>query len=254
MINTAQSFLGLPTPFKDYCMIYPPTIKETLENPNFNKYLALFTISQEDIEDEIFTADAKVRIKEGDIPTPYEYLCQVALLNSNYIEIIQEGFKFFTKEELTILPEKGIFLLGNLEEILLEAKDINDLPILPPEDYFEFQNLIRAAMGEDPMPPYDYNKSPRRRQMDAKKRLRDRVKAKQNKKTNSFVNQLASICCMGIGITPLNIGEMSYASISVIMSKYQMKEKYDIDIKSLMAGASSKKIKPKYWMQEENDN
>ena len=138
MINTAQSFLGLPMPFKNYCMIYPPTIKETLENPNFNKYLALFTISQEDIEDEIFAVDARVKIKEGDIPTPYEYLCQVALLNSKYVEIIEDGFKFFTKKELTVLPEKGMFLLGNLEEIVLEAKDVNDLPILPPEDYFEF--------------------------------------------------------------------------------------------------------------------
>jgi hypothetical protein len=53
---------------------------------------------------------------------------------------------------------------------------------------------------------------------------------------------------MGIGITPLNIGEMSYASVGEIMKVMQDKEKYDIDIRSLLAGADSKKIKPKYWI------
>ena len=54
---------------------------------------------------------------------------------------------------------------------------------------------------------------------------------------------------MGIGITPLNIGELSYASIGVIMNMMQDKEKYDIDIRRLLAGASSKKVKPKYWIR-----
>jgi hypothetical protein len=54
---------------------------------------------------------------------------------------------------------------------------------------------------------------------------------------------------MGIGITPLNIGEMSYASIGSIMNMMQNKEKYDIDIRSLLAGADSKKIKPTYWIR-----
>ena len=60
---------------------------------------------------------------------------------------------------------------------------------------------------------------------------------------------LAAICCMGIGITPLNIGEMSYAAIGPIMNMMQEKEKYDIDIRSLLAGADSKKVKPKYWIR-----
>jgi hypothetical protein len=54
---------------------------------------------------------------------------------------------------------------------------------------------------------------------------------------------------MGIGITPLNIGELSYASIGPIMDMMQEKEKYDIDVRSLLAGADSKKIKPKYWIR-----
>ena len=53
----------------------------------------------------------------------------------------------------------------------------------------------------------------------AKARERDRIKAKQQSKNGiSLETTLTAICCMGIGITPLNIGEMSYAAISPIMN------------------------------------
>jgi hypothetical protein len=64
---------------------------------------------------------------------------------------------------------------------------------------------------------------------------------------------LASICCMGIGITPLNIGEMSYVAIESLFNIYQDKEKYNLDIDSLLAGADSKKIKPQYWIRNLQD-
>lgn len=84
--------------------------------------------------------------------------------------------------------------------------------------------------------------------MKAKARYRDKIKAKQGGGI-SLLTTLVSICCMGIGITPLNIGEMSYASLNIIMNTFQEKEKYHIDIASLQAGADSKKINPKYWIR-----
>ena len=54
---------------------------------------------------------------------------------------------------------------------------------------------------------------------------------------------------MGIGLNPLNIGEMSYVAMDAILNQYQNKEKYQIDIDSLLAGADSKKIKPIYWIR-----
>ena len=54
---------------------------------------------------------------------------------------------------------------------------------------------------------------------------------------------------MDMGLNPLNIGEMSYAAIGILMQTYQEKEKYHIDVESLQAGADSKKIKPKYWIR-----
>lgn len=252
MIDSANTFLGIPIDFKGRFKVYPPSIRDTLANPNFKQYLSLFTISQEDIEDQIFSMDDETVIQEGQIPTPYQYIVEICKMNEVYLNLIKEGFNFFTKEELSFIPEKDCFLLGNLEDILMNIKSLDELPILDPNDFFEFQNAIRAAMGEEILEPYNYNLHPKVRRMKAKARYRDRVKAKQNSKKGGLIDSLAAICCMGIGLTPLNIGEMSYAAISVITTKYQKKEKYDLDIRSLLAGADSKKVKPKYWMSEED--
>ena len=59
---------------------------------------------------------------------------------------------------------------------------------------------------------------------------------------------------MNIGINLLNIGELSYAALPILISTYQEKEKYELDIRSLLAGADSKKVKPKYWLRNLDDD
>lgn len=253
VIIDPRAFLRIPMQFKSYCMVYPPSIAETLEEPDFKKFFSLLTISQEDIEDQIFDPnDKNAVIEEGSIPTPYQYIVLLCEKNPVYTDLIKRGFQFFTKKEITFIPEKGIFLLGKLEDIIMNLDNTNDLPILMPEDYFEFQNLIRCCLGTEQLEPYNYKMHPKLRRMKAKQRLRDRIKERQNETKTNFLNNLASICCMGIGITPLNIGEISYAAISILLNKYQKKEKYDIDMKVLTSGfGSSKKIKPEYWMNDD---
>ena len=63
---------------------------------------------------------------------------------------------------------------------------------------------------------------------------------------------LVAICCMGIGLNPLNIGEISYASVGWLTNTYQRQERYDIDIRSLIGGADRKKVHPEYWIQNLN--
>ena len=89
------------------------------------------------------------------------------------------------------------------------------------DEFFDFQNVVRESMGEKrlvPPEPIDPNEDPRIRRIKEKARERDRIKAKQAGKSGiSLDTCLTAICCMGIGITPLNIGEMSYAAVGPIM-------------------------------------
>lgn len=238
-------FLKLPLNFKNKFYIYPPSMKEVIGNDEFGMYQKVFTMSQEELEDEF----AKKQKDFSKVPTPYEYLVANCYHSKEFLEICKKAFKFFTKEELTPFPQLGLFLVGDLEKCLIKSKKIEDLIKLGEEDYFDFQNEIRKIIGLKPVEPPNPNEHPRIRAMKAKARYRDKIKAKQNAGLD-LTSLMAAICCMEMGLNPLNIGDISYASANVLINQYQNKEKYQLDIDSLLAGADSKKVKPKYWIQQ----
>lgn len=247
-MNNPAVFIGEPLTFKQF-KVYPPKVKDVVANPAYGQYLKVLTISQEDIEDEL----CKREDLQGQYPTPFEFLLINCYHSEPFKKIAQEAFRFFLHAEVNFFFEQKLLILGNLEQVVIDASSVEDLPTIKEEEYFDFQNMVRLACGETPHKPPekpDPDEDPRITAIKMKARQRDRIKAKQgNKGGISIQTCLVAICCMGIGITPLNIGEMSYAAIGPIMKMSQEKEKYDIDIRSLLAGADSKKIKPKYWIR-----
>lgn len=244
-------FIGVPYEFEPNFFIYPPTVEQVLTCKNFGTYSALLLISQEEIEDDL----AKSGGDFNKLPTPFEFLLMSCYHDKQIEEAITAAFDFFCHTPITFLYEEKRILLGDIKQQLMGIKEINDLkPLnyLTDLNYFDFQNALRQAVGFKPVEPYRNDIPPRLKRMKALARYRDKVKAKQNSK-GSMKTMLAALCCMGIGLTPLNIGQMSYAAVHSLISIYQSKEKYDIDIRSLLAGADSKKIHPVYWMDEPKD-
>ena len=243
MINPVV-LIGEPLVFKTNIYIYPPKVKDILTNPKYGFFLKLLLTTSEDIKDELGL---------DFLPDPFDFLCANCYNSLEIVELTKEAFNFFCHRTTGIDFE-------NQRIVFTENTDINmGNDYISKEEFFDFQNCLREAIGQkkERMPdPIDPNENPMIAEIKRRARERDRLKAKQqaNKKDGiSLSTCLVAICCMGIGITPLNIGEMSYASISEIMNVMQEKEKYDIDIRSLLAGADSKKIKPKYWIRNTND-
>jgi hypothetical protein len=114
-----------------------------------------------------------------------------------------------------------MIVIGNLEEVVTSIENIEEMITIKEEEYFDFQNIIREVCGEKPVnppEPANPNEDPRITAMKAKARRRDLLKAKHAASNGISVHTcIVAICCMGIGITPLNIGEMSYAAIGPIM-------------------------------------
>ena len=248
-MNNPAVFIKEPLNFKNKFKIYPPSVRDVVSNPKYAQYQKLLTFSQDDIQAEL----AK-KIKEGEsLPTPFEFLLINCYHNADFRQIAIEAFDFFLHEQVNFFYEQKMLIIGDLEKVITKIEKVEDLITIQEEEYFEFQNIIREVCGDKPLKPPeapDPDEDPRITAMKAKARARDRLKAKQSSQNGiSIQTCLVAICCMGIGITPLNIGEMSYAAIGPIMRMSQEKEKYDIDIRSLLAGADSKKIKPKYWIR-----
>ena len=248
MINSV-TFIGEPLDFNGKLKIYPPRVKDVVTNPNFGVFYKILTMSQEDIRDEVAG-----KLKEGEsTPTPFEYFILSCQYINGFALIAREAFKFFCKTDIGFLFDERRIIIGNVEDLIQNIDSVDDIEYLTDGEFFDFQNMIRESCGDKPAKPPEPenpNEDPRIRKIKEKARERDRIKAKQAGKNGiSLSTCLVAICCMGIGITPLNIGEMSYASVGEIMKVMQDKEKYDIDIRSLLAGADSKKVKPKYWIR-----
>ena len=245
-MTDAKVFLGLPVDFEGLCEIYPPSVGEVIGLKDFQKYRMVLTMTCEDIEDAFFPnqeIDPNIVI-----PTPFENLLDCCAKDNSYKKLAEDAIQYFTHKKASIDIEEKMIILGDIQD-MLSLNDIMELPIIDSNNYFAFQNIIRSCLGEDQKEKDGLETNIRLRKMKAKARYRDRVKAKQGGGI-TLEDSLTSICCMGIGINPLNIRELSYASMNKIMSKFQQKERYDIDIRSLIAGADAKKVKPQYWMNK----
>ena len=252
-MSKEQFFLCQPKEFKPGIKIYPPTVNDVVINENFNQYVTVLTYSQEDIEDEFLN----IKKKLDTYPTPMEFLLNNSYHNKQYDALCKSAFKFFIHEEVTFLYEQKMIVIGNIQEILTNVQSLEDLVVITESDFFDFQNAIRECVGRKAVEKPDLNINPKIAEIKRKARRAERLRAKQAAKGKgegiSLYTILVSICCMGLGITPLNIGEMSYVALDAILHKYQEKEKYQLDIDSLLAGADSKKVKPKYWIRNFED-
>ena len=236
-------FIGEPLNFKDKLWVYPPKVKDVLTNPNFSFYVHILTTSDDDVKYELKKANGEME----KYPTAFEFLLGNCFYDEKVRELTINAFEFFCRVNAE-------FDYENKRVLLYDSS--SELRYLEENEFFDFQNVVRNALGDKelaPPEPEDPNENPRIRAMKEKARERDRIKAKKQKGGISLETCLTAICCMGLGINPLNIGEMSYAAVGPIMRMMSEKEKYDIDIRSLLAGADSKKVKPKHWIRNLND-
>ena len=243
-------FIGAPVDFKPGVTIYPPKVRDVVTNHSYGLYVQLLTLSQEEIED-LFTQEGKIPER---FPTPMEFLLNNCYHSKEYESAAKAALEFFLKIKVDFLYEQKKIIIGDLSEVLSGLKNLNDLVTISEEEFFNLQNQIRLSTSLKPIDAPKKDEHPKIRAMKAKARYRDKVKAKQNAKNGlTLFSTMASICCMGIGLTPLNIGEMSYVALNTLLGHYQAKEKYEMDIDSLLAGASSKKVKPVYWIKNLED-
>lgn len=240
----AATFLGYPSEFQNICLIYPIKVADICSNDFALVQEHLLTLSQEEIED-IYVEQKK---DLSGILNPLEYLLNNAFNDKEVEELTKQAFTFFIHEDVTFLYDLKAILVGDVKKI----KSVSEFRLIDEKNFFDFQNAIRRAGGKKPVELPNPNEHPRIKAMKAKARYRDKIKAQKGAGIN-LLTTMASICCMGLGITPLNIGELSYAAVQLLFSTYQEKEKQELDVDSLLAGADSKKIKPKYWVRNLND-
>ena len=87
-------FLGIPFEYADICKIYPPTVGDMVGNSKAKVYQSLLTITQEDIEDQLYGIEGAS--EKDTIPTPFEYLLIQAYQSEENLKLIKEAFYFLS--------------------------------------------------------------------------------------------------------------------------------------------------------------
>lgn len=240
---------GYPIEFKDVCFIYPAKNEDIIAigYDNFWQLYSLLTTSYEDLYDlcreKAKKNHSKVNPKE--VPMPWDNLWNIIEdKESNGAALLKMAFELFTKDSVMFLPKIKEIIIGPIEE----HRAINST------NFFDFQNAIRSSIGQKEVEPPNLKMHPKMMEMKAKSRERDRVKAKQESGNFSFANLLLSICVMNIGINIDNILKQTYAMTFTLYKIGNKKEKFDIDIRSLIAGADPKKVKLKQWNIDDDDD
>lgn len=257
----AKFFIGAPFLFKNSCYIYPPLVKDVVNDPLYSFYCQILTRSQEDIWDVIaeeynmlevgvfFNEDGFMEYETPtNAVTPFEDLLAACDSDQGFTKIVAKSISFFTKEEVKIIPsEKKIIFVGSI----LNADDVKDLRFIEEEDYFDFQNLIRDVIGENRKKRPQIDEDPRYARMKAMARKRDAIKNKQKGDKISLSTLLAGVCCMNVGLNPLNIGEATYPSVKLLADIGRQKEAYDHSMNLMASGMITKKnkINTKHWIR-----
>ena len=233
---TEDAFLAYPIEFQDICLVYPPLNEDIVKIgfDTFSVYANLLTKTQEDLEDDF------EGIKEAEVPTPFIFLLTSTAFSSQIKQMVQKAFEVFIHQKITILYDIQSISVGDIVEQRLLTKD----------NFFDFQNAVRAAIGEQLLEPPNSNENPRIRHFKALQRKRDKVKAKQNKNTTKEFSTLwTSLCCMNMGINPLKIGKIAFAATKMLLARYTEKDMYETKIAVALAGGQGDND-GSYWVKD----
>jgi hypothetical protein len=241
-----KAFAGAPILFgteeNPVCLIPPLTIRDRIKlGEKYQQYLSLLTISTDELEDISEKIVDPVEKQDFLKLSPFEYLMVMAEFNDTFFVDLKTAFSTFIKDEILIIPRAQQIVLG----------DIKQGRIINKENFNDFQKVLRLQnrldTPEEPLPNENFMQKKFRLRRKAVKKAKAKQQAKSGD-TPELSDLIASVCVLGIGVTWENVMDMPIYTFYDLFSRYQKKEKYDLDVRSLLAGADSKKIKLKYWI------
>ena len=251
--NEVLKFLkGTPVLLDDICAIYPATLGEIVDEGynNFQKYLNVLTISKPPISS---SKDQEFKQLLEQI-TDFQYLLMMSQLDPNVNDSLRSAFRFFTHEEITILPESSQIVIGPAVE----------KHILTEEKFYELQRIIKRmyfleADGEeiiiyDDDPPATKKLKMQMRENREKVRRAKAKKAQQEKNDLKFSDLIGSITINDCGLNIENIWHITYYAFHDQLKRMGWRDQFNINNQAAMAGAKLKKSQLKHWMRSIADS
>ena len=245
LISEEKLFVGIPIEIPDTCKVYSPTLRQIVEigTKNFYNFLNLLTFEKEDIDD-FFKEQG---IKENKI-TPFQFTLINAHQDSQYLNNLQEAFKFF-------LHEPVIHILVDNEAIILG--DLKDNHIINAEKFDVISQIVkRASNVEKPSAEQRMDNPSNAKAAEIIRKIKEGRKLKGKNSTNnlSFLDLVASLAAKGNGLNAINVWDLTYYAFNDQFKRMQAIESYENALAALRAGAKASNEKVEYWIKSIQEN
>lgn len=231
LISREQLILGKPVLMDDAtCLVHQLKIKEIFDigSENFFKSLALLTMSEQKIQSLTKVAEANT----------FDFLCEMSKTKDDFKNDVCEAISLFTKEEVYFfgLP---FFQIGepmeNGDTRVIDKNNFNEL-----RSILQQQNFLDENSGKQTKAASKISQK-----MEENRRKINKIKGAVDLE---FVDLVASLPLTGCNLNITQVLELTYYSFNDQFKRSRKKDQYETNIRSLLAGASSKKIKLKDWV------
>ena len=236
-----KAFTGAGYSLSNICMVYPLTVKDIVvigEN-NYQRYLSLLTMTSDELYD--YYKQKKIKVPENiDV---FKNLMESCEYDDTFLIELEKAFSTFIREQVQILPDSQTIIIGELDKGKFIRK-------FKKEDFYEFQQILRiqnkiSLPEEIPENETPMQKKFRLRRLEVKKAKRKQNQKKQTEAT-SFLNLISSMMCY-LGLPLAEILKLPLFAFYDLLGRNQNREKYDYDVRAILAGADAKKIKLVHW-------
>lgn len=205
----------------------------------YSSRLGLLLLNEQMIEEIVKKKGAN--LNEIENLHPLEYLIQSADRDEMFLLELKKAFSTFIKEDILFLPKINSILIGPMAEKRLITKD----------NFEDFQTILRIQNRKEIPEPPPENESAIAKKMRLAREKREAVKRKQQQ-NNGEAQDLAELLEIA-EVFGIDYKEKSIYAFYGLLRRYQLKEKWAQDLQMLCAGASSEKVKPKYWGSNPED-
>lgn len=221
------------------CKVYQPTVNDItdLGEEKYNQYLSAISIDK-----NIIFADKKD--ENTDNITNFELAIVLCYSHKEFADVFLDSFSYFLKE-IVYLDSRGLLFIGDIQEQRFIDNNIYEQII----KVIKLQNCIlkEDSLSDDPA------NDKARELLEKRRKAREKVAKLKNKGEDTgeplTMGDLVSILCAnGNGVNYQNVWDMPIYMFNNQFNRMKMLEDYDINIRSLLAGAKGEDIELKHWM------
>lgn len=229
--------------FKAHC----PTIRDIMEigESEYQTYLGALSLGVNSLD-----------IREDNASSEYDDLEDIDVIflviynDEYYKNTFLKALRFFLKDDFNVsLSEDGLIIYaGRIEEEKYLSRNTLEYVL----NIIKIQNCI---INKDNIADENPSDERAKRILEKMKEAREKLAKVKNKNgdgsdTLSFSDLVSILCSNGNGINPFNVWDLNIYMFNNQFNRMKMLEDYDINIRSLLAGADSEKIDLKHWMSK----